>query len=110
MKDECFGGLGQAEHAMLELLPARKLERQIAPVPPDKADGEWNNHRLFRWLARCRRHSLDNLQPVRLRARVVSSRGDDLGRAGLRIPEHELREVASRNVREALHELLDGRG
>ena len=33
-----------------------------------------------------------------------------LRRAGLRVPAHELREVAFADVGEALHELLDGRG
>ena len=37
-------------------------------------------------------------------------RDHDFGRSGLRVPEHELREIAARYVGEALHELLDRRG
>ena len=44
------------------------------------------------------------------RARRSCRRDHDFGRAGLRVPEHELREIAARYVGEALHELLDGRG
>ena len=39
----------------------------------------------------------------------MAAGSDDLGRAGLRIPEHELREVYIRRVGEALHELIDRR-
>ena len=37
-------------------------------------------------------------------------RDHDFRRSGLRVPEHELREIAARYVGEALHELLNGRG
>ena len=53
---------------------------------------------------------LREVELVGLRRRIVVAGRHDLGRAGLRVPAHELREVALADVGEALHELLDRRG
>jgi hypothetical protein len=90
--------------------PARELERQVAAVAADEPDRERDHHRLLAGLAGRRRDGLGDVHAVGFGARIVAAGDDDLGRAGLRIPEHELAEVDARNVGEALHELFDGRG
>ena len=106
---EGVGGLCQNQHAVLDCAPGTELERQVAPVASDQTDGERNDHRLLARLAGRCGHALRQVEAIGLRARIVAASGDDLGRAGLRVPEHELREVRARYIGEASHELLDGR-
>ena len=50
------------------------------------------------------------IETIGLGARIVGAGGDDLRRAGLRVPQHELRQVTAAGIGEALHELFDGGG
>src|SRR5262249_59943672 len=97
-EQEGVGGLGQDQHAVRECAPTAELERQIAPVAPDETDGERNDHRLLARLAGRCGHALGEVEPISLRACIVAASGDDLWRAGLGVPEHELREVRARYI------------
>ena len=88
--------LVKVSDAALDAAPARELERQVAAVAADEPDRERDHHRLLARLAGRRRDGLREVQPVGLGARIVAAGDDDLGRAGLRIPEHELAEVDAR--------------
>ncbi len=84
-------------------------QRQIAAVLADQPKRERDHHRRLVRLARRRRDGLRDVEPVGLGARIIVRRDDDFRRAGLRVPKHELREIAAADVGEALHELLDRR-
>jgi hypothetical protein len=108
-EDEALARRRQFQHGTLERTCVED-ERQIVAVLADEPERERNDHRLLVGLSRCRRDSLFDIEPVGFGARVIMRRDHDFGRSGLRVPEHELREIATRYVGEALHELLDRRG
>ncbi len=90
---EGFGRLGQSQKAVLDCAPIAEFEPQVAPVAPDESDGERNDHRLLARLAGGCGHALGEVEAIGLCARIVAASSDDLGRAGLGVPEHKLREV-----------------
>ena len=94
---------------MVEPAPIGEHKRQIASVAAHEPDRERNHHGLLVRLAGRRRDRLNHVQAISPRARIMAAGGNDLGGAGLRVPQHELREVGAGDVGEALHELLDRR-
>ncbi len=104
------GGLVEHDHAALDGPAVGRRKRQVAAVRRDQAGHERDRHRLLDGLAGRRLQRLREIERVGSRRRVVATARDHLRRAGLRIPAHELREVAAARLGEAGHELLDGRG
>src|SRR5450830_1447759 len=102
--------LAQDQHDALYFAAIRQRKRQVAAILADQAKLKRNDHRLFRRLAGRRRHVLFAVEYVGLARRIVAAGDRHLRRAGLAVPAHELRHVATRRVGEALDELFDGRG
>ena len=103
---------GEFEHALFGAggVLAFECQRQGTAALPDEAETHRNVHRLFLRLAGSRIERLLQGQRISFLRGVVMAVGFDGGRAGLAIPEAELRKIAARGIFEALHPIFDGCG
>ena len=110
-KDDRPLGILEFEHAACEFVGARvrRRQRHVAAIGADEAERERHRHRQLDVLSRRRRKRLRDVEPVGFAGRVVSAANGDLWRAGLLVPAHELREIASRNRLETADEVLNRR-
>ena len=103
---------GEFEHALFGAggVLAFECQRQGTAALPNKAEAHGNVHRLFLRLAGRRIERLCQCQRISFLRGVVMAVSLDGGRAGLAVPETELRKIAARGIFEALHPIFDGCG
>ena len=82
----------------------------VLAVAADQAEGQRDVHQPLAAFRRRRRHRLLDLDDVFVRLLVVRGGHRQVRRAGLMVPERELREVAAGHVLEHFQEILDRRG
>jgi hypothetical protein len=90
-------------------LAGRRGDEPRIAVRSDETQRDRDHLRRLRGLVRRRRAGLRKLKRERSRRRVVAPARSDKRRARLRVPAHELGQVAAGALREAADEILNGR-
>src|SRR5690606_15643385 len=101
--------LANMDYAMFDCGAFHSGGFHVFPVRADKAEGERYVHQPLAALRRGRGEGLHNVQDELPFGLIIARRHGNMWRAGLIIPEGELREILPGNILEGFQEILDGR-